>query len=382
MMRWRFINLVMKDYAVDGSYWLSRMRPQENLFYASSVEAMTAQAQARKDKVNAMLPFGSTLELPPPAARFKSSCTDCLTLDFMPFYGRDSPGEGRIAALDSTGHTVLYDADGDPCSVEMLPRVNSSNWRTPISLCVTGANQTRFVGEREAPTCSTTSTCSTRATSRRSSTATPPALSLGGSTELKLGIGSSSGRWPTLVIQVRITPSSRTHCSRTGKPSASPPQPATMAASAPTASTRPATSGPRPPAGRCPSSAVHGTSLSSGNLWFGFSGSNPNNICAVDLCSLDGPPKVLHEWRGPNTPRNWMLTSSTMVYLGGNRFCVVRFFSVYNGPPDRNDEPTDTVSIITGLEIVKGQTSETVLRMVKHKSRTYVFEGCGIESVF
>lgn len=77
-----------------------------------------------------------------------------------------------------------------------------------------------------------------------------------------------------------------------------------------------------------------------------------------------------------------MLVNSTMVYLGGNRFCVIRLFGVYNGPPDGNHEPTDTVSIITGLEIVKGQTSETVLRMVKHKSRAYVFERCGIQFVF
>ncbi|XBI99525.1 hypothetical protein VPH35_019591 [Triticum aestivum] len=380
-MRRRFINLVMKDYAVDGSYWLSRMRPQENLFYASTAEAMTAQAQqARKDKINAMLPFGSTLKLPPPAARFKSSCTDCLTLDFMPFYGRDSPSEGRIVALDSTGHTVLYDADADPCSVEALPRVNSSNWRTPISLYVTGAN------------------------------ANAAARDSGGS-DVLYGINMFNSS--DFEVLVHCNPSDSKFGRIDGAkawhwlklPSApyldNPGQDHTIHSYTLLEDGKTICFSSLPDNGfgtYCFDTSGHEWTKAGrwalpfigrawhvpelGNLWFGFSGSNPNNICAIDLCSLDGPPKVLHEWRGSNTPRNWMLVNSTMVYLGGNRFCVVRFFGVYNGPPDRNDEPTDTVSIITGLEIVKGQTSETVLRMVKHKSRTYVFEGCGIECVF
>ncbi|XP_037481315.1 uncharacterized protein LOC119359080 [Triticum dicoccoides] len=380
-MRRRFINLVMKDYAVDGSYWLSRMRPQENLFYASTAEAMTAQAQqARKDKINAMLPFGSTLKLPPPAARFKSSCTDCLTLDFMPFYGRDSPSEGRIVALDSTGHTVLYDADADPCSVEALPRVNSSNWRTPISLYVTGANANAAARDSGGS--------DVLYGINMFNSSDFEVLVHCNPSDSKFGRidGAKAWHWLKLPSAPYLDNPGQDHTIHSytlledGKTICFSSLPdngfGTYYFDTSGHEWTKAGRWALPFIGR----AWHVPEL--GNLWFGFSGSNPNNICAIDLCSLDGPPKVLHEWRGSNTPRNWMLVNSTMVYLGGNRFCVVRFFGVYNGPPDRNDEPTDTVSIITGLEIVKGQTSETVLRMVKHKSRTYVFEGCGIECVF
>lgn len=374
-MRRRFINLVMKDFRVDGSYWLSRMRPQENLFYGSTVEAMTAQAQARKDKINVMLPFGSTLELPPPAARFKSSCTDGLTLDFMPFYGRDSPSEGKIIAVDSIGHTVLYDADGDPCSVEMLPRVNSSNWRTPISLCVTNANAARDSSRSDV-----------LYGINMFNSSDFEALVHCNPSEFGRIDGAKAWHWLKLpsppyldnpgqdytIQSYTLLEDGKTICFSSLRDNGF----GTYCFDTSGYEWTKAGRWALPFIGR----AWHVPELY--NLWFGFNSNNPNNICAIELSSLDSPPKLLHEWRGFNTPKNWMLVNSSMVYLGGNKFCVVRIFGIYNGPPDRNDEPTDTASIITGVEIVNGQTSKATLRMVRHKSRTYVFEGCGIESVF
>ena len=128
----RFINLMMKDLRVGGSYWLSRLRPEENLFYSSAVEAAATELQARWDKRKPTC--SSTMELPSPDFRFKSSRSSDSTLDFMPFYGACSggPSEGRIAVSDSAGHTYLYDAEEG--SGEMLP---PTNCHSPISVCIT-----------------------------------------------------------------------------------------------------------------------------------------------------------------------------------------------------------------------------------------------------
>ncbi|KAK1645153.1 hypothetical protein QYE76_062958 [Lolium multiflorum] len=126
----RFINLMMKDLRVGGSYWLSRMSPEKNLFYASVGEAV---ASATRMPLCASV---RELELSSPKFRFKSSRALDSTFAFMPFYGVDpGPSDGRIVVSDSAGHTHLYDAEEG--SGEMLPPTNeSSNWHSPISMCV------------------------------------------------------------------------------------------------------------------------------------------------------------------------------------------------------------------------------------------------------
>jgi outer membrane protein assembly factor BamB len=131
----RFINLMMKDLRVGGSYWLSRMSPEKNLFYASVGEAVESATR--------MPLYASASELSSPKFRFKSSRALDSTFAFMPFYGVDAgPSEGRIVVSDSAGHTHLYDAEEG--SGEMLPPTNeSSNWHSPISMCVAKANAIR-----------------------------------------------------------------------------------------------------------------------------------------------------------------------------------------------------------------------------------------------
>jgi hypothetical protein len=91
--------MVMKDFEVGGSYWLSRMMPHEELFYPSAAEAITARAQTKKEP---LMPYRTTQDLPYPVIRFKTSRTASLTLDFMPFYGRGGD-EGKIVSVDLAG---------------------------------------------------------------------------------------------------------------------------------------------------------------------------------------------------------------------------------------------------------------------------------------
>ena len=51
--------------------------------------------------------------------------------------------------------------------------------------------------------------------------------------------------------------------------------------------------------------------------------------------------------------------------------------------PQKHDEElaAHTAAILTGVEIVNGEASRGKLRMVEHKSRTYILEYCGIKYV-
>ena len=118
-------------------------------------------------------------------------------------------------------------------------------------------------------------------------------------------------------------------------------------------------------------------------LWFGMGGESQHELCAADLSSLDRAPKVLRRWRVSGPPNHWLLIRSSMVYLGANRFCIAKTYGVFMEPQKHDEElAAHTAAILTGVEIVNGEASRGKLRMVEHKSRTYIFERCGIESVF
>jgi hypothetical protein len=127
----RFLNLVTMDLRMGGFYWLSRMSPQENLFYSSALEAV---AQVVPNKWLRQKPVvESTLEPPSPKFGFRSPRARDSMLAFLPFYG---PSEGRVIVADFDGHTLLYDANSG--SPEILPRINEHvKWPSHIPLCVT-----------------------------------------------------------------------------------------------------------------------------------------------------------------------------------------------------------------------------------------------------
>ncbi|KAM0891779.1 hypothetical protein ACQ4PT_026162 [Festuca glaucescens] len=141
---------------------------------------------------------------------------------------------------------------------------------------------------------------------------------------------------PPFVENLPMAPSRLTRCCRTA-PSASR---TWRTRSAPTASTRPASGGPRLAAGGCPSTAEPRSSLSS----TAFASASriadrlPNHLhlCAVDFSSIymdDGdsarPPKLRHQWPvWANPDYSWMLTNISMAYMGAGRFCIAQTFCV------------------------------------------------------
>lgn len=67
--------------------------------------------------------------------------------------------------------------------------------------------------------------------------------------------------------------------------------------------------------------------------------------------------------------------SSSLLNLGARRFCVAKLFHICNGA---------LCCILTGVEVevVNAEENKSKLRPIKHKCRDFIFEGCGIESVF
>jgi hypothetical protein len=70
-----------------------------------------------------------------------------------------------------------------------------------------------------------------------------------------------------------------------------------------------------------------------------------------------------------------------MVYLGANRFCIARKFGAHTGPRVHFEQLCDTAAIPGCVEILNGEANKRKLEMVEHKSKTYIFRRCGIESV-
>ncbi|XBI67519.1 hypothetical protein VPH35_046856 [Triticum aestivum] len=360
------------------------------------VEAVAQTSQANRENRKKSPPFTITLDLPGLVARFKSSRAANSTLDFMPFYGQG--GEGKIFAIDSTGHAILHDADAVDDdyagSTKMLPRLNMSKWRSPLSICVTAANPSaakdhhpesistkapkkppgRLFGCRRAK----------NAPLRAPGTCFAPDLRC---SEALYALNTSSlGDFEALV-----------HCNPSGfggkdedkawhwRRLLPPPYLDDPACQHRTihdgcfgtycfdTSTHEWTNAGRwslPFSGR----AMRVWELD--GLWFSFLGKDRQKLGVVDLSSLDSAPKVLHEWGGFAPPEDWSLVYSEMVYLGAKRFCIAKTFDIY----DRG-QLVDTASILIGVEIVNATTKKAMLRMIKHKSITFIFDRCGIDSV-
>ncbi|XBH72457.1 hypothetical protein VPH35_099744 [Triticum aestivum] len=359
----QFINLVMKDFGGGGSYWLSRMMPHENLFYPSAAEAITAHAQPNKMS----LPYRSTQELTRPVVRFKSSREACLTLDFMPFYGRGG-GEGKIVAVDFAGQTVLYDADadadGDGGSIEMLPRLTPPSGGDSGRSTSLYAISSSYPSEFEALVHYNPyglGRCDEDKAWHWRNLPPPPYLDDPACEARTIQSYALLEDGETICISSeREKGAFGTYCFDTSNQQWA-------------------------KAGRWVL-PFHGHALrvpELHGLWFGIGGESQHELCAADLSSLDRAPKVLRRWRVSGPPNHWLLIRSSMVYLGANRFCIAKTYGVFMEPQKHDEQlAAHTAAILTGVEIVNGEASRGKLRMVEHKSRTYIFERCGIESVF
>ncbi|KAG0541811.1 hypothetical protein BDA96_02G050000 [Sorghum bicolor] len=145
------------------------------------------------------------------------------------------------------------------------------------------------------------------------------------------------------------------------------------------------------------------------NTWLGFSDDYPDHyLCAADLSGVAMAPRqapaLQHVWedfeppptektvsRVPNCPgifvtktMYWSIPQLFLVNLGSGRFCVAKvvhgmeLVSVF-WSMDSHEGPTDTFTVLTGVEVIRGGDGE--LRMVKHKSRELVHPGLDVACV-
>ncbi|CAM0901664.1 unnamed protein product [Alopecurus aequalis] len=351
------------DMRVGGSYWLSRMKPEENLFYSSAKEAAAQESQQRRVKVK--LTAESTLELPPPETRFTSSRALDSTLAFLPFYGLAGSEGSRVVVADSGGGTLLYDADQG--STEILPPINQGEkWFIPISLCVTNPkqafrpdalyviNQANSANFKSLVYCNEADVMAWRWLDLPN----PPYFS-SANKDRTIKSHTLLGDGKTICF----SGSFGTYCYDTDSEEWT--QAGTWML------------------------PFEGCSLQVPelyNLHFGFHENNPDNLVALELSSpLEGAsqPKVLHQWRGfcPPHRNEWALMENSLLYLGNYRFCIAKWFAIYHGSSYERDSLLDMAAVLTGVEIVNGQKNKDKLQMVMHKTRTFIFEEENLETV-
>ncbi|CAM0901657.1 unnamed protein product [Alopecurus aequalis] len=359
-MQRRLLNLVMMDMRAGGSYWLSRMKPEENLFYSSVKEAVVQDSLSRRARGKTMPE--STLELLSPMIRFRSSRVLNSTLAFLPFYGL--PGS-RVVVADSGGGSLLYDAEDN--SAEILPRINvGGKWPTPISLCVTdpkkpvrrdalyAINRSNSGSFKSLAYCSAAEVMAWRWRDLPD----PPYL---------------SGEEDLAILSHTLLPDGKTICFSGAF--------GTYCFDTDSQEWAKAGTWKLPFGGHAPQVPELY------NLYFGFHENNPDSIVALELPSplhgADVPPEVLLEWRGfcPPHEDEWSLMESSLLYLGNYRFCIAKWFSLYNGSPFDGEDLVDMAATLTGVEIVNGQGNKEKLQMVRHKTRTFIFEHRSLESV-
>jgi hypothetical protein len=124
----QFVNVVMRRYVRGrGSmYSVSRIKPDEQLFYPS-----TKEAQAAAPSNNEMETIS---RMPAPKLRLGSSISDDKRLDFLPFYERGIGCYSKILCIDDEGRTALYDTDAGV--LHSIPGLNGPKGSNPVSFSI------------------------------------------------------------------------------------------------------------------------------------------------------------------------------------------------------------------------------------------------------
>ncbi|KAF7011794.1 hypothetical protein CFC21_026064 [Triticum aestivum] len=315
----QFLNVVMQKYRNGSLYTVSRIKPEEQLFYGSTAEA---RAAAKSKTIT---------RIPPPRLRLERSISlsDEERMDFLPFHEGSSGGASKILCVDAEGHTILYDMDAG--SLQPIPHLNSPKGSRPIGFSAT--NREASDPERAD---------AFYVMGRFPSSYGPynfeecpvichALLHIEGDSILVISSGQKSVG---------------TYCFNT-------------------ASRKWFKAGPW----KLPfySRAVHVPELD--NLLFGID-NDEHHFCAMDissrLLSKRGPPLV-YTWPHLDLPEDWAMLDCSFVYLGAGRFCISKVFEF--GFDERTGNMTEMGVVMSGVEVVRYKKSGLV--MVNHRSKFY-----------
>ncbi|CAM0901667.1 unnamed protein product [Alopecurus aequalis] len=360
----QMVNVVMQRYGgIGGMYSVSRIKPEEQLFYPSTEEAQAAAASAPPtDKLEAIS------RMPAPKLRFDNH----QRLDFLPFYNGGSGGgdSNKILCIDAAGHTVLYDADAG--KVHPVPSLNGPKGYSPVAFSISDraprdpARAQAFYLMGRHPRCydrfnfealmySDNSSSQSQHTGRNLKGwywhRLPPSPGHVDTSMVKCHAvidDDRDNRDPILMVSSTKTSGVGTYCYNTV-----------------TNKWFKAGCWTLPFADR----AEHVRELD--GLWFGIGEDWPYNLCAMDLSSFDTnrAPLLVYKWEDLDLPDDWVMMDSSMVYLGAGKFCIAKIFDFHV----RNDRIASG-AVISGLEVVHGGEPSKLL-MVKHKSKFYKFAG-------
>jgi hypothetical protein len=371
----QFLNVVMQRYGRGGLYTATRIKPDEQLFYRSTEEALAAKISAPSHSTvvlpssTVVPPWMETMSrMPSHRLRFERSILDDKRLDFLPFCEGGTGGDSKILCMDAAGHTVLYDIDAG--SLQPIPCLSSPKGSSPIGISIANPDMPArqrgdaFYVMGRFPT--SRNPCNFEA--------------------LKYIDPSSSGKlkgwqWHQLPMLPAHVDFSIVKCHTLlevdGDPVivvSSPKQNGVGTYCFNTVSCKWFKAG----SWTLPFFSRAEQIPELGNLWFGITSDAPNHFCAMDLSSVssDRAPSLQHSWQDLDLPNDWVMLDCSFVYLGAGRFCITKVFEF--GIDEETGYPAEMGAVISGVEVVHKKR----LQMVKHKSKFYNFIRDDIVCVF
>ncbi|KAL6646974.1 hypothetical protein ACP70R_014411 [Stipagrostis hirtigluma subsp. patula] len=395
----RFVNVVAQNYE-SSMYSLHRLDVAKHLFYPSTADAeaaATASENANDGRVGGRKPkprmFDRLRRLPAPIMRFQppptadSSCWSPPAGTFVLLSPRSS--DGRILHISADGHALLYDADS--CSTCAMPGFDKPE-RRPIAVTAAGPGNEECEGLYMMTDHQNYHYGFKVLDLRQYPRRWQP-----------LPLPPFAAKYSSHIKSFTVVDGGRTICVSCNEPAVDELELFRVA-------------WPVDLADRTYCFDTASREWRRAGEWaLPFDGRaeyHPHHLCSSDLSAIDAmgapreAPALEHVWedlslppdekvsivlnrRFPNiirtTTKKWCVGNPSLVNLGSGKFCIAKVvlatetvFLSYSYTPD--DEPLGEFAVLTGVEVVPD--GEGGLRMVKHKSKRYVFTSDEIKWVF